>query len=240
MSYQPVIWTFGENRVKQDGDNSYGSPMWTTGVGNVNVHVGGTRSTTVYGEWTDEDGNVCNIFNPILTIEGVVPELASVEYEPYMYRVWRLCNDVRGYGRNAATNVPYNNPTADRSADKLIAEEVTGDNIIVLGDDHGLLNFGAKATTEIAFRVRFYYKKVAERALQAPRANEDAPMYYVVEKTVPWSDMPTSVIELMTGNVVSKTYYNAQGVKSDKPFDGVNIVVTRYSDGSVKTTKVVH
>ncbi len=239
MAYLPIIWTYGVDRVNNDGDNSYGSPMWTTGVGKVNAYVGGNRSTTVYGEWNDEDGNKCCIFNPILTIEGGVPELASVEYEPFMYRVWRICSDVRGYSRNPATNVPYNNPTADRSADKLIVEEMTTDNMIVAGDEHGMLNFGAKSTTDISFRVRFYYKKVGEKALQAPRLADDAPMYYVVEKIVPWSDMPTAVVELMTGNEVSKTYYNAQGVKSDRPFDGVNIVVTRYSDGTVKTTKVV-
>ena len=50
----------------------------------------------------------------------------------------------------------------------------------------------------------------------------------------------TSVTERMaTSIVVSTTYVNAQGLQSDKPFDGVNIVVTRYSDGSTRTTKVV-
>ncbi len=33
-------------------------------------------------------------------------------------------------------------------------------------------------------------------------------------------------------------YVNVAGMKSDKPFDGINIVVTRYSDGSVETKKV--
>jgi hypothetical protein len=28
-------------------------------------------------------------------------------------------------------------------------------------------------------------------------------------------------------------------MQSDKPFDGINIVVTRYSDGTTSTTKVV-
>ncbi len=32
---------------------------------------------------------------------------------------------------------------------------------------------------------------------------------------------------------VSRTYYNIAGMASDKPFDGINIVVTRYSDGSM-------
>lgn len=38
---------------------------------------------------------------------------------------------------------------------------------------------------------------------------------------------------------VSHTYYNIAGVASNKPFDGINIVVTRYSDGSQTATKIL-
>ncbi len=34
-------------------------------------------------------------------------------------------------------------------------------------------------------------------------------------------------------------YYNITGIESDKPFSGVNIVVTRYTDGSFSTSKVL-
>lgn len=37
--------------------------------------------------------------------------------------------------------------------------------------------------------------------------------------------------------VVGVTYYNVAGVASSKPFDGVNIVVTKYADGTTKATK---
>ncbi len=51
---------------------------------------------------------------------------------------------------------------------------------------------------------------------------------------------PTAVIELnATKNVVSEHYYNLMGVESNKPFEGVNIVVTRYNDGSISTRKVL-
>ena len=50
----------------------------------------------------------------------------------------------------------------------------------------------------------------------------------------------TAVYELViNGEVVGKTYINAIGQQSDKPFKGVNIVITRYSDGTVTTTKIV-
>ncbi len=39
--------------------------------------------------------------------------------------------------------------------------------------------------------------------------------------------------------VESVEYYNAAGLRSSKPMDGVNIVVTRYTDGSISTAKMV-
>ena len=39
--------------------------------------------------------------------------------------------------------------------------------------------------------------------------------------------------------VLSHTYYNLAGMASNKPFDGMNIVVTRYSDGTTSATKVI-
>lgn len=39
--------------------------------------------------------------------------------------------------------------------------------------------------------------------------------------------------------VVGVSYYNLMGVKSDKPFDGINIVVTTYSDGSCSSRKIL-
>jgi hypothetical protein len=39
--------------------------------------------------------------------------------------------------------------------------------------------------------------------------------------------------------VSSVKYYNAAGMESDKAFEGINIVVTKYADGSQSTAKVV-
>ncbi len=39
--------------------------------------------------------------------------------------------------------------------------------------------------------------------------------------------------------VVSVSYYNIMGVESTTPFEGINIVVTRYSDGSATSHKVM-
>ena len=236
MAYEPVIWTFGTDRVNKDGENSYGSPIYRTGVGDVNADAVGTYSVTEFGEWRDENNKLCCIYNPTISVSGIVPEDASVVYEPFMYRVWRLCNTVRGYTIDPVTNKPVNDPNADRSDNVLIIEEQTTDNYISIGNEYDLLAFGGLSKSKIQFKVRFYYKRVAEKNM---RDASDLPMYYVVEKTIDWTDMRTAVNEINAIYEVGKTYYNAQGIESDKPFDGVNIVITRYSDGSTKTNKVV-
>ena len=236
MAYQPVVWTFGNDRVNQDGENSYGSPIWKTGVGNVNPNVDGYATRD---EWADEDGKICRIYYPTISADGFVPDDASVEYEPFMFRVWRLCDDIRGY--KWVGDKPENDPTADRSPRALIYENISDDATFEVGGDWSVnpIGFGALKRTTIEFLVRFYYKKVGGERMRADGTVEDTPLYYVVENTVVWNEVPTSVIELKAANEVSTTYVNAQGLTSDKPFDGMNIVITRYSDGSSSTTKVV-
>ncbi|MBO4722308.1 MAG: hypothetical protein J5629_05170 [Muribaculaceae bacterium] len=58
------------------------------------------------------------------------------------------------------------------------------------------------------------------------------------------SDTPEEVVtnlnKIDLNKAVTKvTYVNLMGVESDRPFEGVNIVVTHYTDGSVTTTKVI-
>ena len=50
----------------------------------------------------------------------------------------------------------------------------------------------------------------------------------------------TSIAQPVVSKTVSRVvYYNLMGVASAVPFQGVNIVVTEYSDGSRQARKVV-
>lgn len=110
----------------------------------------------------------------------------------------------------------------------------------------------------MTFIVRAYYTRTANLDLTAPNSNPNigqAPRrdgeaadgnFYIVEYTLPFtldandSEIVTSVGSIFTERqVVGVTYVNALGQQSDKPFDGVNIVITRYNDGSVTTSKVL-
>ena len=52
-------------------------------------------------------------------------------------------------------------------------------------------------------------------------------------------DEVTGVNDLNAASIQSVKYYNVAGMASDKPFDGMNIVVTRNVDGTVKVQKVM-
>jgi alpha-amylase len=55
----------------------------------------------------------------------------------------------------------------------------------------------------------------------------------------PTSNIPTGVDNLKINNVKRVRYYNAAGIESDTPFQGVNIMVIEMTDGTKKTVKLV-
>ncbi|MBE6316413.1 MAG: hypothetical protein E7078_07205 [Bacteroidales bacterium] len=138
--------------------------------------------------------------------------------------------------RTAATEANPD-PVWDKNANNAIFGALTsietGENQAINADD-------------LTIYVRFYYKSTGKPIesmngimLKADGADA-AKMFYAVEKPATAKQGPTAVEEIRYhGEVVSTTYYNVQGIESDKPFDGVNIVVTRYSDGATAISKVV-
>lgn len=77
------------------------------------------------------------------------------------------------------------------------------------------------------------------RATGAPRRSQATLSRYEMVVISPAFDALTGINDLATDDAVSVKYVNAQGMTSDKPFDGLNIVVTKHADGSVTTVKVV-
>ncbi|MBQ4007835.1 MAG: hypothetical protein II603_04785, partial [Muribaculaceae bacterium] len=71
--------------------------------------------------------------------------------------------------------------------------------------------------------------------------NVDDPLSLAVAPMLSYGpNGPSSVEQPQTDKqVLSHTYYNLAGMASSKPFDGVNIMVTRYTDGTQTATKVL-
>lgn len=62
---------------------------------------------------------------------------------------------------------------------------------------------------------------------------------YVVYPVEINTDVPTGVNDVNAKTVAGVKYVNAAGVESSTPFDGINIVVTSYTDGTMSAVKVV-
>ena len=64
--------------------------------------------------------------------------------------------------------------------------------------------------------------------------------YFCMDKFQVQDDATTAVENVNLEKAVAGVkYVNINGMVSDKPFDGVNVVVTSYTDGTTSTTKVV-
>ncbi len=104
----------------------------------------------------------------------------------------------------------------------------------------GVMMFGAEdgiKGEDVQVFVRFYYMV---EGWDATRDGDARPGNGSESQPGKPNDPSTFVYELIgNAEVVGVTYVNAQGMKSDKPFDGLNIIVTRYSDGTTSTTKVI-
>ena len=71
---------------------------------------------------------------------------------------------------------------------------------------------------------------------------DDASEKYYVKTTydVPETSIPTAISTIDgSAQVESVRYINVAGMESDKPFAGMNIVVTRYSNGTTTITKMI-
>lgn len=314
MSYVPIVWTRGnaEGNVRSDWgkvisveplihdytNNSYGSPVWKTGVGKVMINsVDVVRQQGRWATWTDSNGEDCSLYRARVNAYGYLPKPktdddpigTNVNYEPYMFRIWVQCSSLRGFVKDehvivdgdtihVGTGVLLDDPTFDSSQSLMWLADVPVDpEAIIMGNvsplDYGDvanhpsnenydysydLVFGATEATEatdVKLIVRFYYRTSignssilpddnGKKQLRADPDDETARSYYAAEDDDEPDDIPVAIYELyydnFHGSVVDVTYYNVVGQQSSKPFDGINIVVKRYSDGTTSSTKVLY
>ena len=245
-------------------DNTYGAPVVVSTSDGIDleVSIGGYKSASKdnYGNytgiWEGPNGiNYCVYMPQILVVSQQLGTL-----RPYMYRAWLLPNDditYYNFAHDSQTGFYGTTPITDLP--KLLAvrsiEDVSNPTHVLLpeelGDTYeGMNTFGAPvnildATDNpnnlgIVIAVRVYYQSADEENGHMLRGNRDGG-YGFGEGRGSGNGIPTGVNELFGfgKQVVDVQYVNALGMQSKEPFEGLNIVVTRYSDGSITTTKVV-
>ena len=265
LAYVPVIWTFGLYTARGDGkNNSYGSDIKREYMGKVTANITGQISQGVYGTWEDVNGTTYRAFHPTIVATGYLPQNDNnnavnyndgdvAHYVPYLCRAWCTNEGIHDYGRDADGQLT---DLGELPTPFLVGEATFGDDMTAtIGGDwtQGSVrdpwSFGLPASvteSQVTFKIRFYYKKVVTDAQaqqnggNGAKLGNEAEEYFMAETEGNANDMIVGINEFMNGIVpVDVTYVNPQGMQSSRPFDGVNIVVTRYSDGSTRTTKII-
>ena len=110
-------------------------------------------------------------------------------------------------------------------------------------------------TMDVTVIVRVYFTKAnadaamqpaggPRRALTLENLSADG-KYYVAEKVVTRTLSVNNVITAVNSvkanrEVMGVNYVNTMGQVANRPWQGVNVVITRYTDGTTKTTKAVY
>ena len=264
MTYVPFITTRAIERyyfVEDSLHNTYGSPIHATSVGKVDADATQIeRQIGKWSGWTYNDGEnevECSEFRAAVIADCYLPSTtaSNVDYEPYLCRIWVSYDNLRNYhqGTNGymVDDGAYDGDLmwlADVPVTEGMLTEQGFYRVIYgnIGEQTSYTNqliFGADNNASPEIIVRFYYKAkgatVDPNTLRGNRDGEEPKMYNASEDSTS-PQITTAISEVVVrGDVVSRIYINPQGMQSDKPFNGVNIMITRYSDGSKTTTKVI-
>ncbi len=181
-------------------------------------------------EFEDPMGPVTPGNDPIMMEQDV---FATYRYSP--------ADDVNKYGFSGAfyvENWDYNRLYDENGAELYGKPGVDNDPSYALQVDKAYM-----------FHIAIQYPARVESVPQAPIArapeasNDNPGAYKVYPLDMMGSNQTiTAVRELQSQDAVtikSMTYYNMMGQASDTPFDGINVIVVRYSDGSSKSWKVL-
>ena len=229
--YLPVTYANGvgyDGVVRSEG-NTYGSAMQQV---EKNGSVAFSSSKCWKSEYTWNKGGVeYDIYNPEVDVTPEFP--AQTGYELYNYRLWV------DYDEDA--------PAWDFDENLQLTEKMdrplySGQDTHIGGQGDGGKNdwafVASNELTEVKLVARFYYKKTTG---SKARPTDRDRLYYVVENqvTIPTNDIVTGIDDVTNKQVAGVKYYNLAGMESDRPFNSVNIIVTRYTDGSISTSKVM-
>lgn len=244
-TYAPVVELFAPIQAVNLSDNSdrtdyntYGGPQQMTAGGVVDVEV--IKPAPGDYTWT-AGGKTYRYYDVYLKVNVLdVPQ----GYKVAKVRAWRKI-DPQYLGERQG--ICDERLTLDANGEYKFVDKAVCQASESLGDDDTASDvkpgtFGAVALEQgdeipMSFVVRVYFTKT-----QGSKAGGDQ-RYYIMESEITDKltyQVPTGIVDVMNAKpIVSEKYYNAAGIESDTPFKGVNIVVTRYSDGSTSTVKVL-
>ena len=234
--------------------NTYGAPIMPKENDDINmtIIVSGSKSDKrLGGHWTHLPDSVeyC-VYTTVVDI--TCNDLDGVKRKPYLYRAWVITkgdHPIYDFTRNDKNAIVGTTPLpSPYLLGEVGIEDGEYGQHVVIGQEWNPVSspvkmqnaFGAPCYgAQISVVVRAYYQGGNSQPMLRDTIGGDL-FAFAQAGGEEQFDLPTGVIEIIgSQEIVDVTYVNAMGMTSSKPFDGVNIVVTRYIDGSISTTKVI-
>ena len=253
-TYAPVVELFAPLQAVNLSDgsdrtdyNTYGGPQQMTAGGIVDVQVIKPEKSDY--TWT-AGGKTYRYYDVYLKVSTLdLPE----GYQVAKVRAWRKI-DPQYLGEREGIN--DDRLTLDSNGEYKFVDKAgcieneqlgteplgTSGNGAVCAGTFGAIDVSQDDVVPMKFVVRVYFTKIQPSGAPMLKADNDQ-RYYIMETEIEDeldNQIPTSINGVEGWKIVTDTkYYNPAGIESDTPFKGVNIVVTRYSDGSTSTVKVL-
>lgn len=235
-------YVYGMHVISPYGENSYGTNEVVVPKAIITIEP----TDLVKSEYTFHEGS--RYYSCLLNL-GFMQSVDAFTTQSGGYRVWRNCDSedeeyTELLGR-ANDYMFYKN--MDLTSHAAEVKEVGSQQLSVTNASGSVFpytsgTFGSSATTpKASFLARAYYKASPKSSAANMKKAPATTYYYVAEALmdVEWDNVVTGVSDVADKQVSSVRYYDLAGHSSTKPFCGVNIVVTKYTDGSSVSAKIL-
>lgn len=255
--YVPVINTLYNGDASRP--NSYGCNIQSTSYPQVKVAITAQEKTNpFYGNGGDLMGYRVNLL--------ITPTLPSADVSNinfvYYYRVWREIDT-----KNNPTRIEGERLLNRETMQSGEGIDPNTGNLTEWGSDYECLytiyptndpvnvndlfvDWAYEGSKDVKYIVRLYATTIPGQGgapidshLMDVTESGNGKDYFIAEAKITArfnNGTPTSIGTVNAeAQVLNVTYYNMMGVASSRPHQGVNIVVTRYTDGSTRTEKIL-
>lgn len=250
-NYVGIIEAYTEDNTNETVVSTYGSDIKYAEMANLDLELDMDKivmSNMAYSftppEKYEVDGQNKSLYVTCLKLnasisDGLIINGPDNEQQAPYYRVWRVVDGVE-------TLVDEGQKTYTLHNKLLTGPEATFERV------YGGVTFDNENKTftiQDSFLGRPLYQNAVNPVTYIARVYAQRPMddgteddFYIAESrlTVEFRyGIHTGVDDITASSLLSVTYYNLQGIASSTPHSGYNIAVARYSDGSVKTSRMI-
>lgn len=248
-SYVGIVEAYTTNDVNETTVSTYGCDIKHVALANLSIDINyqydpilGSKGYVVTAPIENKSGEKFSLYCTNLDLNAYLSETLKVNADNSgipNFRLWRIYK-----GKETSINGERQTFKGNVTELDLGYRTISDDNKHLLLQDCFLgepLDKDEKTT--VTYVARVYAEAEDAQADSRLKDADDDQRYYIAEARIDVHfehGIHTAVDAVSIDcKPVATRYINAQGVVSDTPFVGFNIVVTQYSNGTTQATKVV-